>query len=71
VSDFKLTEPAMPDRNANEKIDAPTSRAVAHGIGEKLRQSLGAESHFPDRLQRLLNALRDREAHDDTSDKGG
>ena len=64
------TEPAMPDRTADDKIDATTSRAVANGIGEKLRQSLGADSRFPDRLQRLLDALADREARDTAADKG-
>jgi hypothetical protein len=59
----------MPDRTAFERIDATTSRAIAHGIGEKLRQSLGADSRFPDRLQRLLDALRDRETRDAGKDK--
>jgi hypothetical protein len=54
----------MPDRRIVNEIDATTGRAVAHGIGEKLRQSLGADPRFPDRLQRLLEALRDRETHD-------
>ena len=46
------------------QLDAGTSRAVAHGIGERLRQALGAEGPFPDRLQRLLDEMRDRETHD-------
>ena len=61
----------MPDRAAFEKIDATTSRAIANGIGEKLRQSLGAESRFPERLQRLLDALRERETRDGATDKNG
>jgi hypothetical protein len=61
----------MPDRTADEKLDATTSRAVANGIGEKLRQSLGADSRFPDRLQQLLDALRDHEAREAAKDKGG
>lgn len=59
----------MPDRRIANEIDATTSRAVAHGIGEKLRQSLGADSRCPDRLQRLLDALRDREARDCVKDR--
>lgn len=46
------------------QIDAPTSRAVAQGIGEKLRQTLGTEPRFPDRLQQLLTEMRDLEAHE-------
>ncbi len=46
------------------KIDAPTSRAVAHGIGEKLRQTLAPESQFPDQLQKLLDEMRNREARE-------
>ena len=46
------------------EMDVPTSRAVAHGIGEKLRQTLGPESRCPDQLQRLLDEMRDREAHE-------
>jgi hypothetical protein len=44
------------------QLDSPTSRAVAQGIGERLRQALGTEGPFPDRLQRLLDEMRDREA---------
>jgi len=61
----------MPDRIADEKIDATTSREIVRGIGEKLRQSLGAEQRFPDRLQRLLDALRERELLDAARDKRG
>jgi hypothetical protein len=58
-------ELVMPDRITNDtKMDAPTSRAVAHGIGEKLRQTLGTDSRFPDQLQKLLEEIRDREARD-------
>jgi hypothetical protein len=46
------------------QLDARTSRDVARGIGERLRQALGAEGPFPDRLQRLLDEMRDREAHE-------
>jgi hypothetical protein len=42
-------------------LDAPTSRAVAQGIGEKLRQTLGTEAGFPDKLQELLDELHRRE----------
>ena len=47
---------------SNLEIDAPTSRAVAQGIGEKLQQTLGTELRFPDHLQKLLDAMHDREA---------
>jgi hypothetical protein len=46
------------------QLDAQTSRAVAQGIGERLRQALGTEGPFPDRLQRLLDEMRDREMHE-------
>ena len=53
----------MPGRIAIDfTLDAPTSRAVAQGIGEKLRQTLGPETGFPDQLQKLLDELREREA---------
>jgi hypothetical protein len=59
-------EPAMAERitNPNSRIDldAPTSRAVAKGIGEKLQQTLDPEQRFPDRLQKLLDKIRDSEA---------
>ena len=58
----------MPDRTADEKLDPATSREVARGIGENLRQSLGADARCPDRLQRLLDALRDREAREGADD---
>lgn len=59
----------MPGRiTTNEvQLDARTSRDVARGIGERLRQALGAEGPFPDRLQRLLDEMRDREAHENGS----
>jgi len=46
------------------QLDAPTSRAIANGIGERLRQALGTETPFPDKLQKLLDAMRNREADD-------
>ena len=54
----------MPGRMPQDSVqlDAPTSRAVANGIGERLRQSLGGEATFPDKLQKLLDEMRDREA---------
>jgi len=55
-----LTELHMPQNSA--QLDAPTSRAVANGIGERLRQALGGEAAFPDKLQKLLDEMRDREA---------
>ena len=48
----------------DSEMDATTSRAVAHGIGEKLRQTLGPESGCPDQLQKLLDEMRDREARE-------
>jgi hypothetical protein len=61
----------MPGRiTTNEfQLDSSTSRAVAQGIGERLRQALGTEGPFPDRLQRLLDEMRDREA-DESRAKG-
>lgn len=58
-------EPVMAGRIATDdvQLDTPTSRAVAKGIGEKLQQALGTEQRFPDRLQKLLDEMRDREAH--------
>jgi hypothetical protein len=53
----------------NIQLDATTSRAVARGIGERLRQSINADQRFPDRLQRLLDEMRDREAREIASDK--
>jgi hypothetical protein len=49
------------------QLDARTSRAVAQGIGERLRHALGTEGPFPDRLQRLLDEMRDREEHESHS----
>lgn len=43
-------------------IDSSTSRAVANGIGEKLRQTIGEESPCPDRLRQLLDLMRERES---------
>jgi hypothetical protein len=56
----------MPGRITTDDVhlDAGTSRAVAQGIGERLRQALGTEGPFPDRLQRLLDEMRDRETHE-------
>lgn len=45
-------------------MDAPTRRAIARGIGEKLRQALETESGCPDQLQKLLDEMRDREARE-------
>jgi hypothetical protein len=53
-----------PIRTNDVQLDARTSRAVAQGIGERLRQALGTEGPFPDRLQRLLDEMRDRETHE-------
>jgi hypothetical protein len=62
----------MADRitSKNVEIDAPTSRAVANGIGEKLQQTLGTEQRFPEQLQKLLEQLHDREAGNGSKIKG-
>jgi hypothetical protein len=64
-------EPVMAGRitPSNVQLDPPTSRAVAKGIGEKLQQTLGTEQRFPDRLQKLLEAMHDREAGSSTKTK--
>jgi hypothetical protein len=56
----------MPGRITHDSVqlDAPTSRAVANGIGERLRQALGNEAPFPDKLQKLLDEMREREARE-------
>jgi hypothetical protein len=53
----------------NVQLDATTSRAVANGIGEKLRQSIGTEQRFPDRLQELLDKMRDLETRETAGDQ--
>jgi hypothetical protein len=59
-------EPVMPGRITTEElqIDPPTSRAVARGIGEKLQQTLATEQRFPDRLQKLLDRMRELESRE-------
>ena len=64
-------ELAMPSRITSVQLDAPTSRAVAKGIGEKLQQTLVTETRFPDRLQKLLDALSEREANEASAGKRG
>jgi hypothetical protein len=49
-------------------IDPAAGRAVAKGISEKLRQTLGPDPQMPDRLQQLLNRLR--ESEEDSLRKG-
>lgn len=46
------------------QMDAPTSRDVAKGVGEKLQRTLGTEQQFPDRLQKLLEKMRNQEARE-------
>jgi hypothetical protein len=53
----------------NVQLDATTSRAVARGIGEKLRQSINTDQRFPDRLQKLLDEMQTREAREVPGDK--
>jgi hypothetical protein len=57
-------EPVMAGRITSKDVhlDATANRAVTKGIGEKLQQTLSPEQRFPDRLQRLLEAMDDREA---------
>lgn len=49
-------------------IDPSTSRAITRGIGEKLKQTIGPDTPFPDRLQQLLNEMQARETRDSSSD---
>ena len=42
-------------------IDPAAGRAVSKGISEKLKQTLGPDAQMPDRLQQLLNQLRQNE----------
>ncbi|MEZ5765313.1 MAG: hypothetical protein R3D69_14405 [Xanthobacteraceae bacterium] len=42
-------------------IDPAAGRAVSKGISEKLKQTLGSDTQMPDRLQELLNQLRQNE----------
>ena len=51
-------------------MDASTSRAVAKGIGEKLQRTLDTQQRYPDRLQKLLEKMRDQEARE-ASTSGG
>jgi 3-dehydroquinate synthetase len=61
----------MPGRITHDSVqlDAPTSRAVANGIGERLKQSLGSDAPFPDRLQKLLDQMREIEARESAKSK--
>lgn len=45
-------------------IDPSTSRAITRGIGEKLKQTIGPDTAFPDRLQQLLDEMQARETRD-------
>lgn len=48
-------------------IDAKAGRAVARGVGEKLRQVFAEQStQFPPRLQLLLDRLRAEESKSST-----
>lgn len=61
----------MPGRMSETvHLDAPTSRAVAKGIGEKLQQTLGTEQQCPDRLQKLLDEMRARETRETPARNG-
>jgi hypothetical protein len=43
----------------NEPIDSRTSRSICEAVGERLRQTVGAEgSPLPSHLQRLMDELR-------------
>jgi hypothetical protein len=66
-----LTELSMPGRITHDSVqlDAPTSRAVAKGIGERLRQALSSDAPFPDRLQKLLDQMREHEARETTKNQ--
>ena len=57
----RQAEPAMSDRinESSEQIDRATSRAICHGIGERLQQNLRPEtSALPSHLQHLMDELR-------------
>ena len=54
----------------NTQMDALTSRAVAKGIGEKLQRTLGTQQPYPDRLQKLLEKMRDQEAREASAISG-
>lgn len=56
----------MPGRNTHDslQLDATASGDVARGIGEKLKQTLGNDAPFPDRLQELLDQMRDLETRE-------
>jgi hypothetical protein len=50
----------------DETIDTRTNRSIRDAVGEKLQQSLRPDfSHLPDRLRRLIDALRRRETEAD------
>lgn len=68
---LKPMENRMPGRIADLRMDAPTSRAVAKGIGEKLQQTLDTDQRCPDRLQKLLDEMRAREAYEAAARNGG
>jgi hypothetical protein len=60
-----LTDETLP-------LDATTSREVAKGIGERLRLTLSNDAPFPDRLQRLLDRMRELERRENgTTGKTG
>lgn len=49
-------------------IDPSTSRAISRSIGEKLKQTIGPDAPFPDRLQQLLDEMRARETRENSTD---
>ncbi|MFO1108809.1 MAG: hypothetical protein U1E61_06485 [Bradyrhizobium sp.] len=51
---------ARPD-TAREWIDHKTSRSICDAVGERLQQSMRPERSLTDRLQHLLNELRQRD----------
>ena len=63
-----MAGPHHPQQRPVGRADQPRRRA--NGIGEKLQQTLGTEQRFPDRLQKLLEAMRDREAGDAPKSQG-
>lgn len=45
--------------DSSEEIDGKTSRSICDAVGERLQRSMRPEaSHLPDRLRRLMEALR-------------
>ena len=52
--------------DSSEEIDGKTSRSICDAVGERLQRSMRPEaSHLPDRLRRLMEALRRQDSRAD------